>query len=151
MTIRHLEKRLRKAESTLRCEPNVEQDVICALLWFAVAYYLGDSSGDEKPFVAYARALGYAGESELNRALENNDRDLDRKVMAAEIKLLAKFDWTPGRDDLTKFGEALPRMNAGLPKSYVDQMLNVMTEAKISLGWLRNESKNITAYIHFFA
>jgi hypothetical protein len=137
MKIRHLEKRLRTVEATLRCEPNVDGDLRCALLWFGVAYYLGDPSGDEKPFVAYARALGYAGESELNRALENKDRDLQRRVMAAEIKLLAKFDWIPGRDEI-KFLEALRRMKTGLPESYIKQILSVIAEAKISLDWLRS-------------
>ena len=30
------------------------------LLWFAIAYYLGNPSPDDKPFAAFARALGYA-------------------------------------------------------------------------------------------
>ena len=40
------------------------------LLWFAIAFYLGKPAPNEKPFAAFARALGYANESELNAAIE---------------------------------------------------------------------------------
>jgi hypothetical protein len=150
MKIRHLEKRLRKAESTLGCEPDVLADIAFAQLWFAVAYYVGNPSRNEKPIAPYARALGYASESELNKALENKDRDLLRRVLAAEAKLFAKFDCKRGDDPIKTF-EALQRMGAGLPKSYMDQIVTVLTEAKISLVWLRNQSNDIAAYIRFFA
>jgi hypothetical protein len=41
-----------------------------------VAYYEGKPSPDEKPFDAFARALGYADQSELKRVLAAPDRDL---------------------------------------------------------------------------
>lgn len=151
MKIRHLEKRLRKVESTLRCEPNQLIDYVFALQWFAVAYYLGNPSRNEKPFVAFASALGYAGESELNRALENKDRNLRERLIVAEVNLFAKFDCTLGGDDWNKTTQTLQRMQTGLPKSYSDQIDRVVTHAKISLVWLRNESNDIAAYIRFFA
>jgi hypothetical protein len=147
MKIRVLEKRLRKAESVLRCEPNLFGDIMYALLWFAIAYYLGKPSRNEKPFAAYAKALGYAGEAELNTALENKHRDLWRRVLSAEIEVFAKFDY---RSDGPEFGQVLERMRAGLPKSYVDEFNRVVREAKISVAWLHDES-NIAAYIRFFA
>jgi hypothetical protein len=147
MKIRVLEKRLRKAESVLRCEPDLFGDIMYALLWFAIAYYLGKPSRNEKPFAAYARALGYASESELNTALENNDRNLWKRVLSAEIEVFAKFDY---RSDGPELGEVLGRMQAGLPKSYVDQFTRVVREAKISVAWLHDES-NIASYIRFFA
>jgi hypothetical protein len=146
MNIRHLDKRLRKAESTLRCEPDVLSDKYYALLWFAVAYHVGNPSRDEKPFAAYARALGYASEAELNRALENKDRELLMRVLRAEVEVFTKFDYKSA--DL---GEVLRRMQADLPKSYVDQFTTVVALAKISVAWLRNESDDIAAYIRFFA
>lgn len=151
MTICHLEKRLGKVESTLRCKRDVQLDIISAMRWFAVAYYLGNPSRDEKPFAAYARALGYASEPELNRALENKDRDLLKRVVAAEVKLFAKFDCTPGNDDWNKISEALKRMQTGLPELYVDQWARIISRAKISLVWLRHESNDIAAYIRYFA
>jgi hypothetical protein len=63
MKIRQLERRLRKVESALRCEPDEYADYSWALVWFAIAYYLGNPSRDEKPYAAFARALGYASES----------------------------------------------------------------------------------------
>jgi hypothetical protein len=151
MKARVLEKRLRKAESTLRCEPNVLLDQIFALQWFAVAYYLGNPSRNEKPFAAYARALGYASESELNKALDNKDRDLLKRFVTAEETLFAKFDYTSSTDGWDKHSEAILRMQAGLPKSYMDQIERVVMQAKISLVWLRNKSGDIAAYIRFFA
>jgi hypothetical protein len=149
MNIRHLEKRLRKVESALRCEPDKTFDFVFALLWFAVAYYLGNPSQNEKPFAAYARALGYPSESELNRALENKDRDLLERFVTAEERLFAKFDCTPENEDKKLF-EALGRMQTGLPKSYLDQIDRMVTQVKISLGWLRGESEHIAAYIRCF-
>jgi hypothetical protein len=137
------------AKEVTRREPNELFDFAFALVWFAVAYYLGNPSQNEKPFAAYARALGYPSESELNRALENKDRDLLKRFGAAEERLFAKFDGTPESDK--KLLEALQRMQAGLPKSYIDQIGRMVTQAKISLDWLRNESNDIAAYIRCFA
>ncbi len=145
MNIRHLEKRLRKVETTLHCEPDEFADYVCALLWFAVAYYVGNPSRDEKPFAAYARALGYASESELNSSLEDNDLELRKRFVAAEVKLWAKVDWSESSD----WKKTLDRIEAGLPKSYKDQIKMVMTQAKISLDWI--ESHDIAAYIRCFA
>jgi hypothetical protein len=151
MNIRHLEKRLRKVESTLRCEPSKGLDFIFALLWFAVAFYLGNPSRDEKPFAAYARALGYATESEFKCALDDNDPELKKKLVAAEGKLLAKFGCRPISNDWNETQDALKRMVTGLPKSYQDQIMKVVTQAKISLTWMRNESPDIAGYIRCFA
>jgi hypothetical protein len=74
--MRGLERRLRKLESVL--PPLLSDDVswIFGVLWFAVAYYLGNPSPDEKPFAAFARALGYADRSELESVMEDRNRDL---------------------------------------------------------------------------
>jgi len=146
MNIRHLEKRLRKLESTLQREPNKTFDYICALLWFAVAYYLGDPSRHEKPFAAFARALGYANESELKSA---DNRDLLHRLATAQTKLYDKFDCNVS--DWNSTAEALARMAAGLPKSYRDQIEIVLSRAKISLRWLRAQTHDLAAYINFFA
>ena len=151
MNIRHLEKRLRKLESTLQCEPDEITDYIFASLWFAVAYYLGNPSRQEKPFSAYARALGYMNDSEFNSALEANDRELRKKVVAAEENLYAKFHYSRENDDSQSFREALTRMQDGLPKSYRNQIAMVVAQAKISLHWLRSQSGNTAAYIRCFA
>jgi hypothetical protein len=115
ITMRGLEKRLRKLESDLRCEPDEDTDSMFALLWFAVAYYLGNPSRGEKPFAAYARALGYANESELNSALDN-DPKLMQRFLSAEEKLYAKYDFSSESHDSKKLSEALKRMDAGCPR-----------------------------------
>jgi hypothetical protein len=152
MNIRQLEKRLKRLECTLRCEPDEITDYMFALLWFAAAYYLGNPSRHEKPFAAYARALGYANGPAFDRALEENDQELLRRFAAAEKKLYAKFghSWTT-TDDGQSLGAALTRMRDGLPQSYRDQIARIVSQTKISLDWMRNESKDIAAYIRCFA
>jgi hypothetical protein len=71
-----LDRRLRKLESVLPPLLTPSESWIAGLLWFAVAYYLGNPSPGEKPFAAYARALGYADESELKSAMGAKDREL---------------------------------------------------------------------------
>jgi len=74
--MRGLERKIRKLESVL--PPLLSDDVswIFGVLWFAVAYYLGNPSPGEKPFAAFARALGYADQSELESVMEDRNRDL---------------------------------------------------------------------------
>jgi hypothetical protein len=74
--IHSIEKRLRRLESTLPPLLTPYESWIAGLLWFAVAYYFGNPSPGDKPFTAYARALGYANESELKSAMGANDREL---------------------------------------------------------------------------
>jgi hypothetical protein len=64
---------------------------ISGLLWFAIAYYLGNPAPNEKPFAAFARALGCANESELNAAIEKNRRDLSIRLHSAEDRVYARF------------------------------------------------------------
>jgi hypothetical protein len=149
MNMRHLEKRVRKLESTLQCEPNKTLDYIFALQWFSVAYYLGKPSRHEKPFAAFARALGYANESELKSA--DNNRDLMKRLVTAEIKLYEKFNCDPRNGDWDSKAEAIKRMMAGLPKSYSKQIGIIVPRAKISLTWLRKQTHDLAAYINFFA
>jgi hypothetical protein len=119
-----LDRRLRKLESVLPPLLTPDESWIAGLLWFAVAYYLGNPSPDEKPFAAFARALGYANESELNAVIEKNHRDLSNRLRSAEDRALAKFgifvSSLDERDDACKarFWENLKRMYAGLPRSY---------------------------------
>jgi hypothetical protein len=150
MKIRQLERRVRKLESTLKCEPNRLLDIVSALPWFGVGYYLGNPSRDEKPFAAYARALGYPNESELNSAIEGKARELLHRVVIAEEKLFAKFDSDFPSRDWERQKEVLTRMLSGLPKSYRNHIARVLNEAKISVSWMRGQ-KDVGAYIRCFA
>jgi hypothetical protein len=170
------------------------------LLWFAVAYYLGNPAPGEKPLAAYARALGYANESELksamgakdrelalrladlfrkeddnkianaraprstdserNRGIAENHRDLSMEVYLAENKVLAKFGiLTVTERDLSSledqdkaiFWEGLMRMEAGLPRSYKKQLKMVLARVN-NLAWMRIYYRdNIGAYLRCFA
>jgi len=81
--MRGLERRIRRLESVL--PPLLTPDVswMFGVTWFAVAHYLGNPSPDEKPFAAFARALGYADQSELENAMEARYRDLADKIRSA--------------------------------------------------------------------
>ena len=81
--MRGLERRIRRLESVL--PPLLTDDVswMFGVLWFAVAHYLGNPSPDEEPLAAFARALGYADQSELENAMEARDRDLADKIRSA--------------------------------------------------------------------
>jgi hypothetical protein len=74
--MRGLERRIRKLESVL--PPLLTDDVswMFGVLGFAAAYHLGNPSPDEKPIAAFARALGYADQSELENAMKDCYRDL---------------------------------------------------------------------------
>jgi hypothetical protein len=50
------------------------------VLGFAIAYYEGNPSPDEKPLAAFARALGYADQSQLESAMDYYARDLSDKL-----------------------------------------------------------------------
>lgn len=106
----------------------VAQSWTSGLLWFAIAFYLGNLARNEKPFAAFARALGYTNESELNAALEKNHRDLSSRLNSAEDRVYAKFGifvfFLDEHDDACKarFLENQKRMYAGLPLSYRNQL-----------------------------
>jgi hypothetical protein len=144
--MRDLERRVRKLESTLPPLLTPEVSWIFGLLWFAVAYYFGDPSPDEEPFAGYVRALGYANESELNNAMVHNYRDLSNRAYSAEDKICAKFGiHIPSLEncDSEKLFEALKRMEAGLPRSYKDQLKTLLTRVD-DLGWIRVHSDNVS-------
>ena len=150
--MRDLERRVRKLESIL--PPLLDGDVswMFGVLWFAVAYYLGNPSPDDKPVAAYARALGYANESELNSAMHKNYRDLSNRVYRAEDKVYAKFGIyidSLDDDDLKKHAIALARMATGLPQSYQNQLQMVLTRTD-NLGWMRVHSDNVASYLGCF-
>jgi hypothetical protein len=71
-----LERRIRRLESVLPPLLTPHESWTFGVLWFAVAYHLGNPSPDEKPFAAFARALDYADQSELENAMEARNRDL---------------------------------------------------------------------------
>jgi hypothetical protein len=116
---------------------------------FAVAYYLGNPSRDEEPLAAFARALGYADESQLNAALDDSVvrnipwlvRD---KFLLAQGKLYEKFG--ANEENLL---EALERMEAGLPKSYKKRLKTILARTDINLGWL--EDSDLALYFRCFA
>jgi hypothetical protein len=86
-----LERRLRRLESLL--PPLLDESVswLSGLLWFAIAFYLGEPAPNEKPFAAFARALGYANDSELNATIEKNHRDLSTRLKSAEDRVFREF------------------------------------------------------------
>jgi hypothetical protein len=150
---RDLGRRIRKLESSL--PPLLTDDVsrMAGLLWFAIAHYLGDPSPDERPFAAYARALGYADESELNRALAFKYREVWNRVSSAEHKVCTKFGIdVPSLEysdsDGAKLCSALDRMKAGLPRAYKDQLEVVSTRVD-NLACIRLRS--VAEYLRCFA
>jgi hypothetical protein len=109
--MRGLETRIRKLESVL--PPLLTPDVswMFGMLWFAVAHYEGKPSPNEKPFDAFARALGYADQSELKRVMEAPNRYLadslkilfgpNRPDPLAKARALARFDLEDHYRDLS--------------------------------------------------
>src|SRR5262245_56247138 len=124
--MRGLERRLKKLESAVPSLPSADFCHMLGLKWFAVAYYLGHPSPNEKPFEAFARALGYTDETELNTALKDRYRFVSKRFSAAEDELEKKFGIHQDVDGLTfeqllklevdelAFEQALKRMEAGL-------------------------------------
>ena len=155
-----LERRLRRLESLL--PPLLTENVswTSGLLWFAIAYYLGNPAPNEKPFAAFARALGYANESELNAAIEKNHRDLSIRLHSAEDRVYARFgiyvSSLKDREELddtdkARFWKSLKRMEDGLPRSYKKQ-LNIVLARVNDLAWMRiYYSDNLGPYLRCFA
>jgi hypothetical protein len=87
-----------------------------------VAHYLGNPSPDEKPLSAFARALGYADQAELENAMEERNRDLadmisraigpnQYSVPLAKDRVRAKSGTVdPCRDLLNRLGRAEDRV-----------------------------------------
>ena len=126
--MRDLEKRLRKLESSLPPEPTEEEKTCLALKAFvrvAVEYYFGDPKPGEPPAAAYARALGYAHEGELKKALKlkasGDNPELNEKHARANRKLFARFGVKKFGDD-GKWIEAIKRMEAGVPDWFKDRL-----------------------------
>ena len=119
-----LERRLRRLELLL--PPLLDESVswLSGLLWFAIAFYLGEPAPNEKPFVAFARALGYATALELNAAIEKNLIGTCRCSQSAEDRVFREFgifvSSLDEHDDACKarFWENQKRMYVGLPRSY---------------------------------
>jgi hypothetical protein len=156
--IRHLEKRLRKLESKLPPLPDADECHTDGVLWFAVAYYLGNPSPDEEPFAAFARALRYENESQLNGALDdiadpNTSFSVRHEFHLAQAKLLSKFGVDLRDPDSNKLFEALfealKRMEQGLPKSYKKRLKTILARTDINLRWLRET--DLALYIRCFA
>jgi hypothetical protein len=158
--MRGLQKRLQKLESTLREEPDGKDlSSALALMWFAVTYYLGNPSRGEKLVVAYARALGYANESELNHAIALDKRGLRergrpgvrQRDSSAREELRKKFGISNTHTgDAEKHFDAFNRMAAGLPKSYQDRLETILKRTDINLESLRFQSGDFGAYIRCF-
>jgi hypothetical protein len=154
----NLGRRLRKLESSLPPLLTKEVSWLSGLLWFAVAYHFGNPSTGEKPFAAFARALRYANESELNAAIENNPRDLSNRLHSAEDRVLAKFgifvSSLDAHDDActARFLEDQKRMYLSLPRSYKKQLNQMVFLQKTDLAWMRvYYSENPGRYLRCFA
>ena len=112
---------------------------------------MGNPSRDEEPLAAFARALGYANESQLNAALDDSVvrnipwlvRD---KFLLAQGKLFAKFGADGNAD---KILEALERIEAGLPNSYKKRLKTILARTDINLGWLKDS--DLALYFRCFA
>jgi hypothetical protein len=153
-----LERRLRRLESLL--PPLLDESVswLSGLLWFAIAFYLGEPAPNEKPFAAFARALGYANDSELNATIEKNHRDLSTRLKSAEDRVFREFGIIVSsldeHDDACKarFWENQKRMYAGLPRSYKKQLNRMVLMQKTDLAWMRiYYSDNPGPYLRCFA
>ena len=117
---RDIERRLQKLESQLPRQPTEQEKIVASLqrfLFFAVAYYLGDPTPEEAPIDGYMRALGYPHRNEFRKAWDANDADFQERGRLAKGKLLAKFgvSW---EHEGKEIGEAIQRMEAGLPEQY---------------------------------
>ena len=138
-----LERRLRRLELSLPPLLNETVSWTSGLLWFAIAFYLGKPAPNEKPFAAFARALGYANESELNAAIEKNHRDLSTRLQSAEERVCKEFgifvSSLDEHDDTCKarFWENQKRMYAGLPRSYKKQLNRMVLVQRTDLAWMR--------------
>jgi hypothetical protein len=152
--IRDFQRRLRKLESILPPMPSADECWIDGLLWFGIANYLGEPLQDEQPLVAFARALGYRNESELNSALISRAWEVRRKFFVASEKLFEKFDLelttTPIEDGGRKIWETLKRMEAGLPKSYKDRLKTILARTDINLAWIQRQ-EDLASYFRCFA
>ena len=149
---RDLERRIRKLESILPPLITPDDSWMYGVLWFAVAYYFGNLSSDEEPIAAYARALGYADESELNRVMADNYLEVSYRVSSAEYKICARFgiDIPSLEDsDSERLSEALQRMEAGLPRFY-RVFLKILVR-RMNLAWIRIHSLDISEYLRCFA
>jgi hypothetical protein len=108
---------------------------------------------------ASARAPRYAN-SERNRGITENHRDLSIEVYRAENKVLEKFgiltvierDLSSLEDrDKAIYWEGLQRMEAGLPRSYKKQLKMVLARVN-NLAWMRIYYRDdIGAYLRCFA
>jgi hypothetical protein len=151
--MRGLEKRLRRLELAVPPLPDADICHIYGLKWFGVAYYLGHPSSNEKPFAAFARALGYADETELNSALIDRYFVVSDRLRFAEHKLFEKFGINLDKLDEVdplKFKQGLERMEAGLPKSYKKELNRVLARRDINLLWIW-QHEGIAPYIRCFA
>ena len=128
--MRGLQKRLRRLECSMpHRQPELTEEekrikYARQLLWFATAQYLGDPTPSEPPIAAYARALGYAHQGELIRAVEDDDPKYDEKWALANHRLFTKFGANLDAPDRSeKMLEALQRMEAGLSEDYKERLM----------------------------
>jgi hypothetical protein len=159
--MRPLQNRLQRIESALKNEL-YEKDLspLIGFMWFAVTYYLGKPLRGEKLIAAYARALGYSNESELNYAVALDQRGLRQRGRpgvrqrnsSAQDELWKKFGILNSHtsNDIKRF-EAFARMEAGLPKSYKRRLETILKRTDINLEQLLFHSRDFGAYIQCFA
>jgi hypothetical protein len=145
-----LQRRIRRLESVLPPLLTDYESWMFGVLWFAVGYYLGNPSRDEKPFAAFARALGYADQSELENALEARNRYLADEIRSvlemnqngpvplAKDRARTRFDPVDYSRDLsnklyeaeervlTRFGIDTPSLDSGADQKRLLEALNRM-------------------------
>lgn len=151
--LRDFEKRLRKLESVLPALPPAEACWIDGVLWFSVAYYLGRPLQDEQPLAAFARALRYADEVELNRALASDDWVVRGRFDSAQLRLYEMFEWDPmiqTEENAEKLAETLKGMEAGLSSSYKERLKTILKRTDINLSWIARHG-DLASYLGCFA
>lgn len=113
----NIKKRLDKLDSQM---PREMYEFTRARLFVidCIAYYFGSPTSNEPFFSAFARALGYTCERDLETAMRCNDPNYAEKYSLAVRKLFAKFNVSSDEE----FVAEAKRMYAGISKAYKKQM-----------------------------
>jgi hypothetical protein len=124
------QRRLEKLEAQVPRQPTAQEVATLrdrSILFFAVAYYLGNPTEEGSPMEAFARALGYAAGKEFRLAFDNRTSDFIERWAKAKTKLLATFGVSrEDRPDVIL--DALERMEAGLCKDYKERLQSIISD-----------------------
>jgi hypothetical protein len=136
---RSLKKRLKSLEDRIPPPPTRGAEVgipISSFLMLAAAYYFGDPGADEPLVIPLARALGYAGPFEFQKAAENEHSDFAAKGARAMAKVLAKFGVSADSKP-PALADAFDQIAAGMSQSFKERLKSILDD--ISWDWLKCE------------